>query len=138
GLGAEQREIVDVVRESASSLLKIIDDILDFSKTEAGLIEIERVPVSLLGVLEGVADALSTQAHKKQLRLVTRVDPALPAMVEGDPVRLRQVLFNLIGNAIKFTERGEVVVRVIAEAAGPGGLAVRIEVRDTGIGLTPE
>ena len=137
-LSAEQREIADVVRESAWSLLKIIDDILDFSKIEAGLIEIERVPVSPLAVVEGVAEALSAQAHKKRLRLATFVDPTVPASIEGDPVRLRQILFNLLGNAIKFTERGEVAVRVSAERAPAGGLMLRTEVRDTGIGLTDD
>ena len=117
-LDAEQRELADVVRDSASSLLKIIDDILDFSKTEAGKLEIERVPVSPLALVEGVADALAPNAHKKQLQLTTFVDASVPPMVEGDPVRLRQILFNLIGNAIKFTERGEIAVRPVHRGVG--------------------
>jgi signal transduction histidine kinase/CheY-like chemotaxis protein len=137
-LNAEQRELTDVVRESASSLLKIIDDILDFSKIEAGRIEIERVPLSPLTLVEGVADALAPQAHKKRLLLATFVDASVPPIVEGDPVRLRQILFNLIGNAIKFTEQGEVTVRLSVDSAAPGGMMLQVQIRDTGIGLTPE
>jgi two-component system sensor histidine kinase/response regulator len=137
-LDAEQRELTDVVRDSASSLLKVIDDILDFSKIEAGKLEIERVPLSPLALVEGVADALAPNAHKKKLQLTTFVDVSVPPMVEGDPVRLRQILFNLIGNAIKFTERGEIAVRVSAEASRPDGIMLRARVRDTGIGLSPE
>ena len=137
-LDTEQRELADVVRDSASSLLKIIDDILDFSKIEAGKLEIERVPMSPLALVEGVADALAPNAQKKKLQLTTFVDASVTPMVEGDPVRLRQILFNLIGNAIKFTERGEIAVRLSADAAGPDGMMLRVLVRDTGIGLSPE
>jgi PAS domain S-box-containing protein len=137
-LDAKQREMTDIARDSASSLLKVIDDILDFSKIEAGRIEIEPVPTSPLGIVESVADALAIPAHKKKLRLVTVVDASVPPIVEADPVRLRQILFNLVGNAIKFTERGDIVVRLIADAAAPGGMMLRAEVRDTGIGLSPE
>src|SRR5439155_13061884 len=137
-LDAEQRELADVVRDSASSLLKIIDDILDFSKIEAGKLDIERVSVSPLALVEGVADALAPNTHKKQLQLTTFNDASVPPMVEGDPVRLRQILFNLIGNAIKFTEHGEIAVRLSAGASGPDGLMLRASVRDTGIGLSPE
>ena len=137
-LNAEQRELAEIVRESASSLLKIIDDILDFSKIEAGKLEIERVPMSPLALVEGVADALAPNAHKKKLQLTTFTDASVPPMVEGDPVRLRQILFNLIGNAIKFTERGEIAVRLSLDASGPDGMILRASVRDTGIGLSPE
>jgi signal transduction histidine kinase/CheY-like chemotaxis protein/HAMP domain-containing protein len=137
-LDTEQRELADVVRDSASSLLKIIDDILDFSKIEAGKLEIERVPMSPLALVEGVADALAPNAQKKKLQLTTFVDASVPPMVDSDPVRLRQILFNLIGNAIKFTERGEIAVRLSADAPGPDGITLRALVRDTGIGLSPE
>src|SRR6267154_1531634 len=137
-LDTEQRELADVVRDSASSLLKIIDDILDFSKIEAGKLEIERVPMSPLALVEGVADALAPNAQKKKLQLTTFVDSSVPPMVEGDQVRLRQILFNLVGNGIKFTEHGEVIVKVSADAAGPDGMMLRVLVRDTGIGLSPE
>src|SRR4029077_1715263 len=137
-LNAEQRELAEIVRESASSLLKIIDDILDFSKIEAGKLEIERVPMSPLALVAGVGDALAPNAQKKKLQLTTFTDASVPPMVEGDPVRLRQILFNLIGNAIKFTERGEIAVRLSLDASGPDGMILRASVRDTGIGLSPE
>ena len=137
-LDKEQRELADVVSESASSLLKIIDDILDFSKIEAGGLEIERLPMSPLALVEDVADALAHNAHKKKLQLTTFVDASVPPIVEGDPVRLRQILFNLVGNAIKFTEQGEIVARVSVDAAAPGGTMLRAQVSDTGIGLAPE
>jgi PAS domain S-box-containing protein len=137
-LNAEQRELSDVIRDSASSLLKIIDDILDFSKIEAGKIEIEGVPMSPLALVEGVADTLAPHAHKKKLQLTTFIDASVPPMVEGDPVRLRQILFNLVGNGIKFTEQGEIVVRVSVDASVPGGMMLRAEISDTGIGLTEE
>jgi PAS domain S-box-containing protein len=138
GLDAEQRELTGVIRESSASLLTIIDDILDSSKIEAGRLEIEKVPMSPIAIVEGVADALASQAHKKGLHLVAHVDASVPPTVEGDPVRLRQILFNIVGNALKFTERGEVVVRMSVEAPIEGGLRLMTRVSDTGIGLRPE
>jgi signal transduction histidine kinase/DNA-binding response OmpR family regulator len=137
-LDEEQRELTDVVRDSASSLLKVIDDILDFSKIEAGKIAIEKVSLSPLALVEGVADTLAPHAHRKKLHLTTYVDASVPPVVEGDPVRLRQILFNLVGNAIKFTEKGEVSIRISVESATAGGLRLRARVTDTGIGLSPE
>jgi PAS domain S-box-containing protein len=137
-LDAEQREMSGIVRDSASSLLKIIDDILDSSKIESGRLEIEKVPMSPLAVVEGVADALAPHALKKKLQLTAFVDPSVPAMVEGDPVRLRQILFNLVGNAIKFTEQGEVVVRLSVASTTPGGMRLMARVTDTGVGLAPQ
>jgi two-component system, sensor histidine kinase and response regulator len=137
-LNPEQRELTGVIGESASSLLKIIDDILDFSKIEAGKLQIERVPMSPLALVEGVADTMAPAAHKKKLLLTTYVDGSVPPSVEGDPVRLRQILFNLVGNAIKFTERGQVSVRVSVEAAIQGGMKLCARISDTGIGLSPE
>ncbi len=137
-LNEEQSELTDIVRDSASSLLKIIDDILDFSKIEAGKIDIERVPMSPLALVEGVADTLAPHAQRKRLQFTTFVDASVPPMVEGDPVRLRQILFNLVGNAIKFTEKGEVSVRISVESALAGGLRLRARIADTGIGLSPE
>ncbi len=137
-LNTEQKELAEVVRDSAASLLKIIDDILDFSKIEAGRIEIEQMPMQPLALVEGVADALAHQAHKKKLQLTTFVDDSVPPMVEGDPVRLRQILFNLVGNALKFTEKGEVAVHVSVDGAVPGGMMLRTAIRDTGVGLAPE
>ncbi|MSP49029.1 MAG: response regulator [Alphaproteobacteria bacterium] len=133
-LTAEQQEMAAVIGESASSLLKIIDDILDFSKIEAGKIEVEHVQMALLPLVEGVAETLAAAARKKSLALVTFVDPDVPDLVRGDPVRLRQILFNLIGNAIKFTEKGRVAVEVVPDVPG----RILFKVIDTGIGLTPE
>ena len=138
-LESEQRKFVAVIRESAQALLTIINDILDFSKIEAGRLEIEAVPMSLRAVVEGVADLLSTRAREKHLDLIVDVDPALADARIGDPVRLRQILLNLVGNALKFTERGYVAVEVSAGRAGePEDTAatVRFEVVDTGIGLS--
>jgi signal transduction histidine kinase/DNA-binding response OmpR family regulator len=134
-LDGEQNSMVEVVRDSASSLLKIIDDILDFSKIEAGKLDLETVDISLVSIVEGVAETLAPQARRKELALSTFVDPAIPRALKGDPVRLRQVLFNLVGNAIKFTEAGEVFVSAEAvSGASPG--TIRVSVRDTGIGMS--
>jgi CheY-like chemotaxis protein/signal transduction histidine kinase/HPt (histidine-containing phosphotransfer) domain-containing protein len=103
-LDDEQRDMMETVRDSARSLRQIIDDILDFSKVEAGRIELETIPFSPDELVEGVLDALSPLAEEKGLILIGRVDPSLPAFVEGDPGRLRQILWNLAGNAVKFTE----------------------------------
>jgi len=136
-LDAEQQELAAVIAESATALLKIIDDILDVSKIEAGKLEIERVPVELVPLVEGVADTLASQAQRKQLSLVTFIAPDVPAAIWSDSVRLRQILFNLLGNAIKFTSDGHVSVEV-TRRAGNGSTAaaqLRFEISDTGIGL---
>ena len=135
-LSAEQQEMAAVIGESASSLLKIIDDILDFSKIEAGKLEVEQVPLALLTLVEGVAETLAAAARKKALAMVTFVDPDVPDLVRGDPVRLRQILFNLIGNAIKFTDKGQVTIETVPAPGRPGTILFKII--DTGIGLTPE
>ncbi len=135
-LSAEQRELVAVVRDSAGSLLTIINDILDFSKIEAGRLDLERVPVSLAQVVEGVADTLAPEARKKDLALITYIDPDLPAAVMGDPVRLRQVLFNIAGNAVKFTDAGSVKIRAELISLIGGQVTVGISVIDTGIGIS--
>jgi len=137
-LTMDQRELVDVVRDSAGALLTIINDILDFSKIEAGRLDLERVPVSLAAVVEGVADTLAPGARDKGLSLMTFVDPDLPPLVLGDPVRIRQVLFNITGNAVKFTHSGSVTVK--AELAHFDGdrVTIRVAVTDTGIGISPD
>ncbi|ANC90802.1 DUF3369 domain-containing protein [Azospirillum humicireducens] len=137
-LTGDQRELVSVVRESAGALLTIINDILDFSKIEAGRLDLERVPVALAGVVEGVADTLAPGARAKGLSLVTYVDPDLPAEVLGDPVRIRQVLFNIAGNAVKFTQSGSVTVRVELTHFDGDRVIIRVAVTDTGIGISPE
>jgi len=138
-LDPEQSGIVSTIRESATTLLRIIDDILDFSKIEAEMLVLETVPVSLTALVEGVAETLAPGAWRKDLDLLTFVDPALPPALIGDPLRLRQILFNLGGNAIKFTEHGRVVLRVDLkdlETTPRGRRAqVVVSVTDTGIGI---
>lgn len=134
-LDDEQREFATIVRDSGHALLTIINDILDFSKIEAGKLVLDRVDFDLRPVVEGVAEILAGKAREKGLILMTYVAPEIPAL-QGDPGRLRQILLNLVGNAIKFTERGEVVVRATLEQADEEDLCVRFTVRDTGIGLT--
>ncbi|WP_042697221.1 DUF3369 domain-containing protein [Azospirillum sp. B506] len=137
-LTGDQRELVSVVRESAGALLTIINDILDFSKIEAGRLDLERVPVSLANVVEGVADTLAPGARAKGLSLVTYIDPDLPAEVVGDPVRIRQVLFNIAGNAVKFTQSGSVTVRVELAQFDGDRVTIRVAVTDTGIGISKD
>jgi len=139
-LTTEQREFATLVRESAHSLLTIIHGILDFSKIEAGKLDIETVDFSLLRVVEGVAELLAPKAHEKQLSLMTYVDPGLAGTLRGDSTRLRQILLNLVGNAIKFTPAGgvEVIVQALIPGTGSPTRRVRFEVRDSGIGISPE
>ena len=134
-LDRDQREMADTIRDSAFALLRIIDDILDFSKIEAGQLVLESIPLSLVDVVETVAETLGASAREKGLSMPVFVDPELPRVL-GDPVRLRQVLFNLVGNAVKFTHYGHVSLRVVARPAG-GGRPAELEftVRDTGIGI---
>ena len=135
-LTAEQREFLQVVQSSSEALLTVINDILDISKIEAGQMVIEEVGFHLREVVEGVAEVLSIRAQKKGLELTCYVDPALPSRVLGDPTRLRQVLVNLVGNAIKFTERGEVAIQVEQAATpAPGRVGLHVSVADTGIGI---
>ena len=133
-LSVEQREALGAVRYSASALLKIIDDILDFSKIEAGRLDLEQIELSTVELIEGAAETLAPHAAAKGLGLVAYVAAGVPDRLIGDPLRLQQILFNLLGNAIKFTEAGS--VRLSLENAGDGLL--RIKVADTGIGLTDE
>jgi signal transduction histidine kinase/CheY-like chemotaxis protein len=133
-LSAEQRDALSTVRYSASSLLRIIDDILDFSKIEAGKLDLECIELSTIELVEGAAETLAPQAAAKGIGLSAYVAADVPERVIGDPLRLQQILFNLLGNALKFTEQGS--VRVTIENADEG--ALRIKVVDTGIGLTGE
>ena len=139
-LSVEQRDLAETVRTSGESLLQIINDILDFSKNEAGKLELESIDFQPRGVIEGVLELLAERAHAKGLELTSIVDARLPDVVRGDPGRLRQVLTNLIGNAIKFTEHGEVVVSVgpAADDVTPDparSVCLRFAVTDTGIGI---
>jgi PAS domain S-box-containing protein len=137
-LGAVQRDYAQTVRNSGEALLTIINDILDFSKVEAGMLEIEDLEFDVRTVVDGVTDLLAGSTHAKGLELVVQLDSAVPAVVRGDPGRLRQVLTNLIGNAIKFTREGEIVVRVTLAEIADDDTVVRFEVSDTGDGITEE
>lgn len=132
-----QRENLRTVIDSAESLLSVINDILDFSKIEAGKLDLEAVPFNLHDVVGDTLKALAVRAEYKDLELVCFVEPEIPPGLIGDPVRLRQVLTNLVGNAIKFTEHGEVVVRVHPDSSN-GRLRLRVDVSDTGIGISKE
>ena len=134
-LDAEQREYLTMVKSSSESLLKVINDILDFSKIEAGKLLIERIPFNLSRTVGDTLKALAVRAHTKGLELVCHIDRAVPSAVVGDPGRLQQILNNLIGNAIKFTDQGEIVVMLAAGEQTPAGQRIDIRVRDTGIGI---
>jgi two-component system sensor histidine kinase/response regulator len=137
-LRSAQREFAETIRTSATSLLGIINDILDFSKIEAGKLEIERTPMHVRDCVEDIGMALAVHAAARDLELIVNVDPGVPDRVLGDPTRLRQILSNLITNAIKFTHQGEVVVEVFPLALQNGRALLSFEVRDTGIGMPPE
>jgi PAS domain S-box-containing protein len=134
-LTPEQRQFGEVVRTSADALLSLINDILDFSKIEAHKMEIERLEFDLRSTVEGATELLAPKAFEKGLRLAGFVAPNVPAQLRGDPGRLRQVLINLAGNAVKFTERGEVVIRVELVAEDPQTATLKFTVTDTGIGI---
>ena len=132
-----QRDYLGVVATSADALLTVINDILDFSKIEAGKLELDPIPFLVRDTVTDTLRSLALRAHDKGLELACRIAPDVPRSVVGDPGRLRQVLVNLIGNALKFTERGEVIVGVELDAPGPGPTSVRLRfsVADTGIGI---
>ncbi len=137
-LSREQREYAGIVRDSGYALLAIINDILDFEKIDAGKLTLEAIELQPLVVVESAADLPAAQASAKGLALATFVSPEIPELLIGDPGRLRQVLLNLLNNAVKFTERGDVVVRAVVDAAGEHDVLLRFSVSDTGIGLAPE
>jgi len=139
-LSADQKEFAEVIRSSGESLLALINDILDFSKIEAGHFELENEVFSVRECVEGTLDLLATRAAQKGIDLLYEISDGVPAEVRGDSSRLRQILLNLIGNALKFTERGEVelTVRLGAAAAGGETCELLFAVRDTGIGIPPE
>jgi signal transduction histidine kinase/DNA-binding NarL/FixJ family response regulator len=135
--GEGQARCIAVMRESAGALLRIIDDLLDFSKIEAGRMELETLPFSLRGLVDGAVDTLAVQARNKGLHLFADPPGPGPDMVSGDPVRVRQILFNLVGNAIKFTERGFVRIQSATRLV-EGRVEVTLHVEDSGVGLTAE
>jgi len=135
-LTGEQREYLDIVRSSAEDLLVIINDILDYSKIEAGKVALDPVQFNLSEVVGDTLKCLAIAAHQKSLELAFHIDENVPELVVGDAGRLRQVLTNLAGNAVKFTEKGEVVVSARLESENEGASKVRFTVRDTGIGVS--
>jgi CheY-like chemotaxis protein len=134
-LTADQREYLQTVKQSADSLLRLLNDILDFSKIEAGKMELESISFNLRDCLGDTVRALAMRAHEKQLELAFHVPPTVPEILVGDPGRLRQIVVNLVGNAIKFTQKGEVLVDVKLESLTDDEIQLHFVVRDTGIGI---
>jgi two-component system sensor histidine kinase/response regulator len=137
-LSAEQRGYAETVRNSGQALLTILNDILDFSRIEAGRLNLEAIAFDLPSEVEEVAALLAGHAHEKGLEVTSFVEPGTPTAVHGDPFRLRQVLTNLLGNAIKFTEKGEVTLWAGVVEETPEEAMIRFEVKDTSIGMTKE
>jgi two-component system, sensor histidine kinase and response regulator len=137
-LTREQREYLQTVKLSADSLLSVINDILDFSKIEAGKMDLEEIRYDLRECLESTVKTLALQADEKNLELLCEINPTIPDTLLGDPGRLRQIVTNLLGNAIKFTAEGEVSLHVSPQAAAAGGQELHFTVSDTGIGIAPE
>ena len=137
-LTPEQRKYAETVQTSADALLAIINDILDVSKLEAGKVDLEAIEFELAALVEDVAELLAPRAAEKHLEIACYVDDGAQGGFRGDPTRLRQILLNLVSNAVKFTERGFVAVEVKSRAGAPGNRRLRVEVSDTGPGLTPE
>jgi two-component system sensor histidine kinase/response regulator len=137
-LDPEQRDFTSTIQTSADVLLNIVNDILDFSKIEAGKMAIERVDFDVAQILEEAADLLAERAQSKGLELAVWLPPETPNMLAGDPSRIRQVLVNLVSNAVKFTERGEVVVTADATRVTDDEVTLKFTVRDTGIGVEPD
>jgi PAS domain S-box-containing protein len=134
-LSGEQREYAEIIRRSAESLLAIINDILDFSKVEARTLELDSVEFDPRLILEEVADLLGTRTEQKGLDLLLEIEQGVPTRIHGDPGRLRQVLLNLAGNAVKFTAEGHVLLRLSRVGSGPGPATLRFEIIDSGIGI---
>ena len=135
---ATERQYLEIVRDSGNHLLQIVNDILDFSKLDAGRMELEEVVFELPAMITGANELLATAARDSGLDLGARIDPSVPRMVRGDPGRLRQILLNLIGNGIKFTEAGGITVHVSRRSAEPGLVHLDFRVTDTGIGIAPD
>jgi PAS domain S-box-containing protein len=137
-LTAEQQEYAESIRRSADALLTLINDILDLSKIESGKLRVDRVPFSVEALVEETTSILGLQARAKGLEFACAILPGLPPAVAGDPGRLRQVLTNLIGNAIKFTDQGRIHLNVELLSEMPPGMLIRFNVKDTGIGISPD
>jgi signal transduction histidine kinase/BarA-like signal transduction histidine kinase len=136
-LGPVQREYAETIRSSADNLLTVINDVLDFSKIEAGKLTFETLDFDLRETIESTLDMLAERAQVKSTELIMNLAPEMPRLLRGDPGRLRQILTNLIGNAIKFTEGGEVVISAVQQAETDNRAVIRFEVRDTGVGIPP-
>jgi signal transduction histidine kinase/ActR/RegA family two-component response regulator len=136
-LNETQRKYAKAVQDSGQGLLSIVNDILDFSKIEAGKLTLEVISFNPISVIEGQTDLLSAQAQEKGLAIWTYVDPAIPALLQGDPGRISQILLNLLSNAIKFTAKGSVIIRVTPVHQSSDRHTLRFSVEDTGIGLSP-
>jgi len=134
-LNADQKAFVDVIRTSGDSLLTIINDILDFSKIQAGKLELEEQPFSIRQAIEETFDLLSSEANKKHLDLLYSIENKIPDYFVGDMTRIRQILVNLVGNGIKFTEKGEILISVKAEEKDDGFYDLNVRIKDTGIGI---
>jgi len=134
-LNSEQRGYLNIVKSSAEALLTIINDILDFSKIEAGKLDIEQIDFNFYDMIGDMMKSLAVQAREKHLDFVYSIDPGIPIFLNGDPVRIRQVLVNLIGNALKFTEQGQIVLLVKPIKKENGEIQLKFEIHDTGIGI---
>jgi two-component system, sensor histidine kinase and response regulator len=134
-LNPMQLDYAETVRDSAAALLTVINDILDFSKVEAGKLDLEVLDMDMRDTVEDVARLLAIQAHAKGLEVIALIDPSLPDLVRGDAGRLRQILLNLGGNAVKFTQQGEVSIECKVAGKHEGGVLIRCEIRDTGMGI---
>ncbi len=137
-LNPEQKEYLSIVKSSAETLLTIINDILDFSKIEAGKLDIEQIDFNFYDLIGDVVKPLAIRASEKKLELVYSIGPDVPIFLKGDPVRIRQILINLIGNALKFTQKGQIVLQIERLAREGGTIRLKCGVHDTGIGIPPE
>ena len=137
-LDDQQRQYMNKILNSANELLGILNEILDFSKIEGGKLELDHIPFQLNVVMDNLARIISNRAKEKDLDFVYHMDRNIPAVLVGDPLRLTQVLINLAGNAVKFTEKGTVAISILAEESGPHALSLCFSIKDTGIGMTPE
>ena len=137
-LDEEQREYAAIIDSSAGALLGVINDILDFSKIEAGKLDIDFIDFDLRAMVDDVVAIVAFRAAEKNLQLAALIDPDVPSLLRGDPGRLRQILTNLVGNAIKFTAHGEVTIHISQQGLDDAHVALRCEIRDSGIGISPE